>query len=306
MLTAASMAKWWVVGTSVVVLGGGLGILVYARREKAAGKPPAAATSSAPAKKPVEEPAAPKDYLGVIVAPQVVDVAARLDARIAELKVRVGDHVAKDAPIAVLDVRAQEADLVVQKAALKAAQAAENHARVELSQARDKLERDTKLKAANAIAEEEVAIAKYQEKLAEANVENTRAGTNQADARVKQLQIELSDAVIKAPFDGVVAVTYADPGALVHASSQIVRLISGDRLWVRFAVPEEQARALAQGAAVKVAVPTLNTDFDGKIESVAPEVDPAARMIFSEARLTIPDEWKSRVPAGSVARVRLL
>jgi len=197
----------------------------------------------------------------------------------------------------------QRSDLVVAEAALKAAVAAENRARIELAQAHDKMERSTKL--TNVISAEELATARYAEKLAGSALESGRANVTQAEARVKQLEIELAEGVVRAPFEGVVASTYTSVGAVVHAQSPIARLISGDKMWVRFAVPEEQARTLSHGVLVRVNVATLATGFDGEIESVAPEVDPAARMVFAEAKLTIPDEWKTRVPVGAVARVAL-
>jgi RND family efflux transporter MFP subunit len=317
------MSKGWIVAASGLCLAAGLGVLYRVRSGKAddaagAARPatapatlPAAASGTTPAPPspppspppapPSPPPSAPADYLGVVVAQQAVDVQARLDGRLATIAVRVGDVVAQDQVLATIDVRAQHGDLLVARAALKAAVAGEDKAKIEEQQARERLGRAGKL--SNVISAEELATARYNERLAKAQVESARAGVAQAYARVKQLELELSEAEIRAPFAGVVAARNADPGALVHANTPLVRLISGDALWVRFAIPEDQGRTLTRGATVKVAVTTLAAAFDAVVESVAPEIDPAARMIFAEARLTVPPEWQGKIPAGVEARV---
>jgi multidrug efflux pump subunit AcrA (membrane-fusion protein) len=86
----------------------------------------------------------------------------------------------------------------------------------------------------------------------------------------------------------VVAARYLDPGALVHAQTPIVRLISADELRVRFAISEDEALRFAPAVRIRARVAASGMQLDGTVESIAPEVDTAARMIFAEARLDPP------------------
>jgi membrane fusion protein (multidrug efflux system)/multidrug efflux system membrane fusion protein len=98
---------------------------------------------------------------------------------------------------------------------------------------------------------------------------------------------------------------YRNAGALVGPTVPIVRLISGDVLWVRFAVPAADADALALDAPVAVDVADLEIPLRGTVREIAPEVDPASRRIFVEAELHLSDERRSRVRSGMNAWVRL-
>jgi RND family efflux transporter MFP subunit len=297
--------KGWVTWFVAFALVGGLAVLVYARRQSRMLPADVVPAAAAPAPLAVEAAAPPKpsEYLGVVIAEQVVDVAANLDGRLAEVLVRVGDRVAPGAAVAKLDQRDIESDLAVARAELKAARAADKRARIELADADAKLERTTKLGALVPAADLEAA--RYETKLAANRLEGANAGVAEASARVAKLETLRTDASVRAPFAGLVAARYLDPGARVHAQTPIVRIISADTLRVRFAVPEGEARGLAAGTPILARIATVGVEIGGTVETVAPEVDPAARMIFAEASLGDPAPGGVRPPAGAVARVSL-
>jgi RND family efflux transporter MFP subunit len=293
------------IGGVTLGLAAGLAVLVYSRRatvEAPAAARAASRPSAPPAPAAAPPPsAAPAEYLGVIVAEQAVDVAANLDGRLADVLVRIGDRVERDAPIATLDLRTLESDLAVARAEVKAARAMEAQAKLQLSDAQARLERSAKLGAL--IPAADLDAARHEQKLAATRLDSARAGVAEATARVAKLEVSRTDARVRAPFAGVVAARYLDPGALVHATTPIVRLISADTLRVRFAIPEDDARGLSAGTRVRARVPSAGITIAGTVESVAPEVDPAARMIFAEARLDPPAPPAAHPPAGVVARV---
>jgi multidrug resistance efflux pump len=121
---------------------------------------------------------------------------------------------------------------------------------------------------------------------------------------VQQLQQTLTNTEIRAPFTGVVAVRYADPGAIVSQIKPIVRLVSDDR-FLRFAVPEEQRSALRVGLPVHASFDSQRLAASGTVEKVAPEVDPASGTVFVEAALNGSEKLKDQLPSGSVATVSL-
>jgi hypothetical protein len=52
-----------------------------------------------------------------------------------------------------------------------------------------------------------------------------------------------------------------------------------------------------------VLLPALGLKLEGKVESVAPEVDAASRHQKAEAKLTIPETLRDRVAVGLLAEV---
>jgi membrane fusion protein, multidrug efflux system len=254
-----------------------------------------------PAPRPAVTVEAARDYVGLVVTDQTVELTPRLAGRVANVTVRLGDGVKAGQVVAALDIRALQADLEAARAALRAARADVERMRLELAEAHEKSGRTNKLK--EFVSQEELSGASYREKLAEARLGRARADVASAEARVRQEEVAVADAEIRAPFDGVVAARYVDPGASVTPAVPIVRIIASNRLLVRFALPEDQARSLRPGDPVRVGVDTLGASFEGTVRRVSPEVDAAARLVFAEAQLVVPGEWQGKVPAGVAARV---
>jgi hypothetical protein len=73
---------------------------------------------------------------------------------------------------------------------------------------------------------------------------------------------------------------------------------------IRFAVPEEQAAGVAVGRQVSVHVPSVDLTAECVIESVAPDIDAALRMVVAEARFNA--HRTHTIPSGALARVRFM
>jgi RND family efflux transporter MFP subunit len=255
--------------------------------------------------------AAEDRFLGVILARESVDVAARHEGRITAVHVRIGDSVPQGGHIASLDVRTLGLDLDMAAADLRVAQAERDKAGVELAQAEERLERKQKLSAEALVSGEELSTAQYQKKLAEVRVAVTEAELSRKRARIEQLRQTRQDADIRAPFAGVVAGRFVDPGANVTPETSIVRLNSMAEPFVRFAVPEPKRARLRAGLRVVVEVGegaaegsvAAGSSVHGTIEKIAPEVDAASRMVLVEAKLDLPGDAKSRLYSGAIARV---
>jgi RND family efflux transporter MFP subunit len=244
-----------------------------------------------------------RGFIGVIVAHDSVDLVAKTNGRIQELVVRLGDHVVHDQVLARLDAKAAQQELAMAEASMRAAQAELDKTALEASQARERAARRSP-EAANGqrlFSSEEVADARYQEKMAEPRVMTARATVAERVAKVKQLRAILSDLDLKAPFDGTISARYVDSGAVVGPTTPILRIINPDDLFVRFAIPEDRAATVAAGQKLRIAIETM-TDVPATVEKVAPEVDAASRMIVAEAKLDLTPAWKGRIRPGLAAR----
>ncbi|HTN84966.1 MAG TPA: efflux RND transporter periplasmic adaptor subunit [Sorangium sp.] len=285
------------------------------------GAPPAAPVAAeprpasfAPEPRPSEPPPArpsrpvsPADeFLGVILARVSADIAPRFEGRLREVHVRLGDHVAAGQLIGALDVPTLRFDLRKAEAELAAAEVDESRASIELSEAQERLRRRRALADQALASGEDLATTRYQEQIATTRVESARAQIAERRAQVERLRRDNADAQVAAPFAGIVAARYVGPGESVGPSTPIVRLISLRDPFVRFAVPEQQARATTVGRAVRVRVRVgaAHLDLEGTIETVAPEIDAASHHVFVEAALG-PVDPELHVLSGGVARVSL-
>jgi RND family efflux transporter MFP subunit len=227
-------------------------------------------------------------FIGVIVAGESAEVAPSTPARVLRVAVRIGEAVARGGTLAELDRRALRADQAMAEAALAAAAAQRDKARVEADyaamrlaqQQRGAVELGPRLQA---VSPAELTQAVEQEHLARQQLAIGVAAVAEKRARLQQVAAQLSDCVVRAPFDGVVAERYVDDGALVGPSSPLVRLIRRGEPRVRFAVPDAAAATLTIGRRLRVQAG--GAVVAAVVERVAPDVEPASRTIVAEGRL---------------------
>ncbi|KYF70729.1 hypothetical protein BE17_52785 [Sorangium cellulosum] len=250
-------------------------------------------------------PVPPADeFLGVILARVSSDIAPRFEGRLREVHVRLGDHLVAGQLIGTLDVPTLRFDLRRAEAELAAAEVDGSRAKIELSEAQERLRRRRALADQALASAEDLATTRYEEQVAATRLESAGAQIAARRAHVERLRNDNTDARITAPFDGIVAARYLGPGESAGPSTPIVRLISLHDPFVRFAVPEQQARAMAVGRAVRVRVAEAHLELEGTIETVAPEVDAASHHVLVEAGLG-PVDPELHVLSGGVARVSL-
>jgi RND family efflux transporter MFP subunit len=275
-----------VIAIAAVILAVALGALVAARigREE-----PAAEVRAAPTSRPRDEQRPqgdPRGFVGVIFARQQVDLAADVAARVMDVKVQLGTPLKKGDVVASLDAESLRRELNAAQAVARAAKVASSAAK----------ERALRYKHSEAISGDELSASASDSKV-------TAAKVAEAIARVEQLRVLVDRAAIVAPFDGVIAARYVDPGALVTPGQPIARLISGEDLWVRFAVPDDQSSTVKVKSCVEVRVDSQQVPARGLVEMVAPQVDTELRMLVVEAKLQLPEGWKEGLQAGLAARV---
>jgi len=245
------------------------------------------------------------DFLGVVIPSASVDIVPKSEGRLTSVEVEVGAHVMEGAPLLRLELQPLRKELAIAQAMLQTARAQEQLAQVALSEARARTQRyaHPKLVSLQALPEEEIAAAGFQEKSAAARLSAAQAQVQEQVARVEQIQQRVEDSVIKAPFEGVVADRYLDPGAQASPSRPVLRLLGARGLRVRFAIPEEALHRVSSGASIQVRLGREGGVLTGQVENISPEVDAASRMIIALARLDRPPG--PEVPAGMVVRVRV-
>jgi RND family efflux transporter MFP subunit len=237
----------------------------------------------------------------VILASATADIAPRSEGRLRAVLVRLGDAVVAGQPIAYVEMPNAPFDLAMAEAALSAAQVEQERTHIELAATGERLARRTRLSGEGLASREDLANARYQHDLARVQVDAANAQRREKQGRVDLLRKTIQDGEIRAPFSGVVAVRYSDPGANVTPATPIIRLVTAANLFVRFAIPDDARAATTVGSRVRVSAGAITAL--GVVDKVAPEVDPAARLVFVEARFDSTAELRGRLIAGDAVRV---
>ena len=104
---------------------------------------------------------------------------------------------------------------------------------------------------------------------------------------------------ISAPISGVVVELLAREGMTVMPGATLFRISGLSTVWANAEVPESQAALLRPGARVQVKSPAVpGITFEGKVQTILPDVNPATRTI--KARLELANPGSRLVPGMSV------
>lgn len=275
-----------------------------ARPDPAAEVPAAEAVAEARSVPVVAE--VDRGYVGVVIAGESVDIAPKTAGELVAVHVRTGDRVEGGDRIATLDDRRAHEELKMTTASLRSAQARLQQTKIDAKEARRKLIELQALVRAGHDSRSSLLEAEYEEARANATVVEAQAEVATLRTTREQRERELVETTLVAPFSGTIAERYADAGTVVAAGSRVVRLISGDTPWVRFAVPPADVKRLQVGDVVVAELETLHTTMHATIRQVAPEVDGASHLVFVEAQLELPPDVQGGAQTGAAAWVRPL
>lgn len=284
-----------------------LALLAFGCGDQAAPPPSGktvAPSSTAPAPAQAESRPAKDEaegWIGVVLAREAVEVAGAFAGRLETVDVRVGDTVRRGDRIAKIATDSQRQELAKAEASLQVGEAEVARTEAELAAAEERLTR--RLQSPELFSKEEIANARLLRSTATTNLKAAQAHVQEQKANILQIRAVLSQAEVRAPFDGTVALRYADLGTVVGTDTPIVKLISRGNPMVRFAVPPDEAAELRTGQVVSVRIEELGLRERGTIERVSPEVDGASQMIVAEASLDSDPALVGRLRTGLVASV---
>jgi len=245
---------------------------------------------------PAELPAAPtvavarvdrEDLFQAVTIPaefrayEAVDLHAKVSGYVQEMKVDFGDRVKAGQLLATLEIPELQDDL---SHALSAeARAVADYKDAHLAY--------TRLKAVNTqhpnlVAQQDLDAAEARDLAASANVTAARADIDRYQAWVDYSKIT-------APFDGVVTMRYADPGALIQAGTagtaakSLLQISDNYRLRLDFPVSVKYVKDVHLGDTVAVRVDSLGgRTFDGVITRFTDQVDEDTRTMMTEIEVT--------------------
>jgi len=146
-----------------------------------------------------------------------------------------------------------------------------------------------------AAQEEFLAIKRMQGNDLASLVDGARQRMRQAGMSDEQIrQVEASGRTqaritVTAPLGGVVVELMAREGMTVMAGTTLFRINGLSTVWANAEVPESQSALLRPGAKVQARSPAVpGTTFDGKVQAILPEVNPATRTLKVRLELANP------------------
>ena len=105
-------------------------------------------------------------------------------------------------------------------------------------------------------------------------IQAQRAVVQEADAAVAQVQANIDNAVIAAPFAGVVTVRHREPGESVSPGAPVLTVMNTQDRWVRIYVREDQVGRVAIGQQARIASDSHpGKSFNGRVTFIANEAE---------------------------------
>ncbi|MCA6927285.1 efflux RND transporter periplasmic adaptor subunit [Pectobacterium versatile] len=199
----------------------------------------------------------------------------RLDGRVLNRLMDVGASVKRGDVIATLDARDSENQLRSAQADLASAVSAERLAKSNFSRMK-------------ALAPGG-AIARVQLDEAQANWDAAVSRRESAQATVKGAQERLSYTQLTAAQDGVITTVSVNPGQVVSAGQEVVRLASLDGRDAVFDVPERLVNPSLPSRVIRVSLLSEpSVQAEGRVRDISPQADPVTRTFRVRVTLTSP------------------
>lgn len=244
------------------------------------------------------------DVTGSLVSSVAVDVKTEFAGRLVSLLKQEGDRVSRGELIAQMEeanaklsVGQARATLEVAQATLDRVKVAEEHARRELDRAQNLLKSggitDRDFQAAETAARD----ARAQIKLAEAQVEQTRQATAQAEKH-------LNDCRILSPIRGEVERKFVNPGSWLDGNEIVYHLVDNQRLELETYVASSELAPLTKGQKIRFTVAAFpDQEFDASVLAISPAVQLQNRSVLVRAAVPNPS---GRLKAGMFAKGRII
>jgi multidrug efflux system membrane fusion protein len=291
------------VGASVITLSVGLIVASQspsadAATETAAAPPPPPATVALMEEQNVQ---IWKDFTGRLQAVDYVEIRPQVSGKLQEIRFKDGQTVTKDDILFVIDPAPYQATVERAKADLQAAK--NQHALAQKDLAR----------AAGLVKSEAISKKIFDERQNNAYV--TRSQVEAAQAQLKQAQIDLDYAYVKAPISGRISRAEITVGNLIQASSApiMTSIVSDKGIYADFDVDEQtylqSIYTVARDTEAQTKIPvemvlksSAEKTYKGVIQSFDNKIDPKTGTI--RVRAYFDNEDQSLLP-GMFVNVRL-
>ncbi len=122
------------------------------------------------------------------------------------------------------------------------------------------------------------------------------------EANLTKSALDVSDCILRAPFDGEVSLRLVDPGSFVRPGTEMIGLVDRNTIRMTADVPESDFDVIAPGTKVTVHIVSTNIDVPATVTRRAPSADPGTRTVHFEVDL---DDADRRIPVSTTGEVHV-
>ena len=214
--------------------------------------------------------------IGQLVARQVGPVAARVSGAVESVWVQVGDQVKKGDILVVVSTDRLQSETDRNLAVVEQKQAMVVIAEAELEKLIQEQRRIDSLRQSSAYSQKRRDDVVQDVAMKQGSLANRNAELAQAVEQLNRANIDLRDASVLAPYDGVVTTKSTEVGAYVGVGSPVVTLVNQNTLEIEVQVPTNRLGGLQRGAALEIVLDD-GTRHEAVIRAVVPEENPQTR-----------------------------
>jgi RND family efflux transporter MFP subunit len=214
--------------------------------------------------------------LGRLVPRHAGSVASRVEAPIDAFKVEIGDRVEAGQLIAVLNRDRLTARRDQAAGRLHEAQAKLSTSQAQLKLALQELKRLEGLKKSAAFSQARFDDAAQNVAIFRAQSAESEAAVVSAQADLSLAELDVRDADVVAPYDGVVIQRMSEAGSYVKVGDPLVHLIADGTLEVEVDVPYQRLSGLRAGTRVSITLDD-GSSHEAMVRAIVPQENPLTR-----------------------------
>jgi len=139
--------------------------------------------------------------------------------------------------------------------------------------------------------------------ITDANFLETATAYRVAELDLQQLQLQLDKSSLRAPWPGSVEALHVEVGDYVNPGQPMITLVDHLRLKIRATVPASDASTMKPGLSCWLTIQPQNLKMEGKIDRIAPVMDPDSRTLLVEM---VVDSRDGEIRPGSVAYLNIV
>jgi RND family efflux transporter MFP subunit len=226
------------------------------------------------------------DFSGVLLPAQTADISSQIGGKVTSLGFQAGDAVKAGDVLMQLDTQTLNAQLAQAEAGLQSAGAAAGAAgnqasiaKIALDAAQRDYDRTKALFASGAASQSDMDDATDKLNTAQKQYDNASgpaidqatAAVNTAQANIDVLNVQLSEATIKSPLDGVLANRNVDVGDVVTPGVAVMSVVDASSLKLTSTVTQDELPLLALGQEMDITVDSFpGQDSKGTVTMLGP------------------------------------
>jgi RND family efflux transporter MFP subunit len=211
------------------------------------------------------------EAVGTVQAEQIAAVTSRVMANITEMRASAGQRVAKGQTLVVLDDR----DL---RHRVEQAQEAVRSAEATLAQAQSDYKRDKPLF-------DQQVITTYDFEHTQTSLKTAEANLHRLQQAERETEVNLSYAIIRSPFAGVVVDKLANLGDMAAPGKPLLTMYEQGLLWLEANVPEDLMGHICLNELLTFRIDAMSREMRGRVVEIVPSSDPSSRTVVVRVHL---------------------